>query len=108
MKKKFIFVLFIILLSFNQISYAEVKDNIIVKKQTETNYVFKKLAKGMGGVVFSSIVLYCILKIIKNVKSLKEPSNIIEKTKQNETMLSKATGMDEAVNNFIIRTKDTI
>ena len=56
----------------------------------------------------TSFVIYSILKIVKNVKSLKEPANIIEKTKKTETMLSNAKDMDEALNNFIIRTKDTI
>ena len=106
--KKAILIVFFLFVSLTSFSFAEVKENTVVKKQTETNYVFKKFAKAMGGVVFSGFIIYSILKIVKNVKSLKEPVNIIEKTKKTETMLSNAKDMDEASNNFIIRTKDTI
>ena len=106
--KKAILIVFFLFVSLTSFSFAEVKENTVVKKQTETNYVFKKFAKAMGGVVFSGFIIYIILKIVKNVKSLKEHANIIEKTKKTETMLSNAKDMDEALNNFIIRTKDTI
>lgn len=106
--KKLIITVFVLFISINTFVYAEVKENTVIKKQTETNYIFRKLTKGMACVLFSGFALYCILRIIKNIKSLKEPSNIIEKTKKSETMLSEATDMDEALNNFIIRTKDTI
>lgn len=106
--KKAILVVFFLFVSLTSFSFAEVKENTVIKKQTETNYVFRKFAKAMGIVVFSGFMLYSVLKIVKNVKSLKEPANIIEKTKRTETMLSNAKDMDEALNNFIIRTKDTI
>ncbi len=106
--KKIILIIFFLFITLTSFSFAEVKENTIIKKQTETNYVFKKFAKAMGGVIFSGFIIYSLLKIIKNIKSLKEPINIIEKTKKTETMLSNAKDMDEALNNFIIRTKDTI
>ena len=50
--KKAILVVFFLFVSLTSFSFAEVKENTVVKKQTETNYVFRKFAKAMGIVVF--------------------------------------------------------